>query len=257
VSTNGGDARRKRWVRRHPWATALLAVVFVVFALSAVFAEDRTPSERAEVALGLVILYAPLLGVVLLVTWIIDRRARPPDPAASAFQTAVVEHAIPPYALPGEPPAAGASGTEAGPDLDRPPPPAPAEPFRPIDLDDLLAMPATEFAQTCARALQGLGYDRVEATGRAGEFDPAFTAIDPQGRPVAVLCRRNEAGLGIASSLVQGFANSLASHQPTARGAILTNAEFTRSAKDLAARHEIVLIDGDDLVKLLNLLGTV
>jgi hypothetical protein len=256
VAANEAGNRQRNWVRRHPWATGLLGLVFVFFALSTIFADDRTASERAGLAVGFVILYSPLLAVTLLITWLIDRHRRravavsPPPSPATGIPDASVGTASSSEAP--SPSADFAADEEAVPP---PSEPAAAEPFRPISRDDLLAMPPPEFEELCARALLELGYDRIRETGETAEHGTDLTATDAQGRSVVVRCVRNAAGLGVSSTVVQRFIGTIAAEPAVDRGVIVTTTEFTRSAIDLAAQHDVVIIDGDDLIKIVNLIG--
>ncbi len=45
-------------------------------------------------------------------------------------------------------------------------------------------------------------------------------------------------------------------HHKADRGIFVTTADYTRQAIDLAKQHDIVLIDGDDLVKIAALVLT-
>ena len=254
------DRRKRRWVRRHPWATTVLVLVLLFFALSVVFAEDRTVSEKASLSIGVAILYAPVLAVTLFVTWLIDRHGRnrvQPPVAVPAVDVASPANETWPWtpdsvarpAAPTELPSARVPSSLSGPSV----PPAA---FRPLALADLQALPQAEFEQRCVRALTKLGYEQIERTGVSDDLGGELTARDAQGRPVVVRCVRNAPGLGVSSTVIQRFVGLLTADPATERGIVATNTEFTRSALDLARQHDVVLLDGDDLVKILNLLGT-
>lgn len=243
---------RRPWVRRHPWATSLWAIFILLIALILAFPEDDV--SRRDGALGWLIIAVPLALITWGVTaWIDRRRTRrlaaspipatrgafgdgqdpaPPVEAAaddlSAFEETAHQH------LDGR-------GEPAG--------------FRPVTLGDLLAMSPTEFEQLCVRALVRLGYNDVRRTGGAGDLAADIVARDVQGRSCIVQCKRYAPGSGVGSPVVQTFIGMQAVHHKADRGIIMTTAAFTKPAIDLAKQHDIVLIDGDDIVKILNLMG--
>jgi HJR/Mrr/RecB family endonuclease len=133
--------------------------------------------------------------------------------------------------------------------------PSYTERYRPITLGDLLTMTPTEFEQLCVRALLNLGYDQVKRTGGSGDLAADIVGKDPQGRSVIVQCKRYAPGSAIGSPVVQTFIGMKVVHHKADRGIIMTTAEFSKPAIELAKAHDIVLIDGDDIVKILNLVG--
>jgi hypothetical protein len=60
------------WVRRHPFAAAIFAIILVIFALAAIFA-DTEDGTRTEAALGLVIIYVLIIGVYAILAWIVRK----------------------------------------------------------------------------------------------------------------------------------------------------------------------------------------
>jgi hypothetical protein len=59
------------WIRRHPVVTAVFAVIFVIFALAAIFAEiDPETEKRSDAILGLILIYLLLVGLYALAAWI-------------------------------------------------------------------------------------------------------------------------------------------------------------------------------------------
>jgi ribosomal protein L40E len=61
------------WVRRHPFAAAIFAIIFVIFALAAIFADTDEEGTRTEAALGLVIIYVLIVGFYALIAWIVRK----------------------------------------------------------------------------------------------------------------------------------------------------------------------------------------
>ncbi|MGH2534507.1 MAG: restriction endonuclease [Thermomicrobiales bacterium] len=234
---------RRQWVRRHPWATGL----WIVFALAIVLilAFPGGDASRVDGIIGWLIIATP----AALITWggtaWIDRRAK----RRTAVATTPAPVASPTEDVPGDLSAFEETTHHQLPGT------AAAAGFRPVALSDLLAMTPTEFEQLCVRALVRLGYDDVRRTGGAGDLAADIVAQDVQGRSCVVQCKRYAPGSGVGSPVVQTFIGMKAVHHKADRGIIMTTAEFTKPAITLAKQHDIVLIDGDDIVKILNLMG--
>lgn len=278
----------RRWPRRHPAATAVLVVAAAIFGLMLAFPGEES---RGILFLGILVLATPIAIVVLLVTWLIDRRR--------ARSVAVAEDEPAAYTAPVWPPAApsvtprdastlwrserlaGAPPpVDAPPAVDTPPSvdapsPAGASPleetarlhladrpavdpnrYQPARLGDLLEMSAAEFEQLCVRVLLNLGYTDVRRTGSAGDLGADVVGKDPQGRSIIVQCKRYAPGNAVGSPTLQTFIGMKTVHHKADRGIVMTTAEFSRPAVQLALEHDIVLIDGDDIVKVLNLMGS-
>jgi restriction system protein len=73
---------------------------------------------------------------------------------------------------------------------------------------------------------------------------------DPDGRSVAVQCKRYAPGNKVASKEMQLFIGMQRVQHGTERGIYVTTSEFTSAARDLGNRHGIWLINGSELVKL-------
>ena len=308
-TVEAGLNRERRWFSRHPFATAILALVALFIGLVTAFPGD---AARGPVLFGSIILAVPVVVPLLLIAWLIDRRKRRqaqaviPDtpwtlgPAPGAPSSIYPPLASPPNVYPPAPPrpaaqtmpempapvasAAPASATPA--DFQRTtlptpesvwppathhgsvfeetahqtPPTAPGDAsdgdHEPVTLDALLEMDETEFEQLCVRALIGLGYRDVRRNPEAaGSGQADIIATDPQGRAVAVLSRRYASDSAVGSSALQPFLDQAPGQPGPERAIFMTTSSFTPTAISAAKRNEIVLIDGDDLVKMLNLTG--
>ena len=259
---------RPGWPRRHPIATVLLVFMFGFIALAVAIPSDEG-NDRLSIFLGLMILAAPILFIFWLVTRWIDRRderaqsAMAPSPAFAA-PTATPEYAPPPasptaHSMPAPEPVAPSppipSALEATAQF-RIEPQGHGEPARHVTLDDLLAMTPTEFEQLCVRALLNIGYQEVRRTGDDGDLAADVTGKDSQDRSFVAQCRRLPRGSEIGAAEIQTFIGMKIVHHQADRGAMMTTAAFSAPAIDLARQHDIVLIDGDDIVKVLNLMGS-
>ncbi len=61
------------------------------------------------------------------------------------------------------------------------------------------------------------------------------------------------AGNSVGTPVIQAFIGMKTVQHKVDRGVVMTAAEFSRPAIELARQHDIVLIDGHDIVKMLNL----
>jgi hypothetical protein len=119
-----------------------------------------------------------------------------------------------------------------------------------LTLGDMLSMNPTEFEEFTGQALEALGYRDVIRIGGAGDLGADLTATDPQGRSVIVQCKRYTPGSRVGSPALQAFIGMREVHHKADRGIFVTTADYTQQAIDLANEHDVVLIDGDDLVKI-------
>lgn len=274
--TASSDRRPARsWPRRHPVATSVLIVAAAIFGLMVAFPGDES---RGPLFLGILVFAIPIVIVVLLVTWLLDRRAARSAAAADDEPAAFASPVWPPAAPPMTPRDASSlwrskpvdhapsPGSAAPPD-EVPPaapiyppsePPGGPDPLRPITLAEILEKSPTEFEQLCVRVLLDLGYVDLRRPDDVGDSSAAVVGKDRQGRPVIVQCLRYE-GDSVGSPTIQTFIGMQSDHKvdhKTDRGIVMTTAEFSRPAIQLALEHDIILFDGDDMVTLLNLTGS-
>lgn len=125
-----------------------------------------------------------------------------------------------------------------------------------LTLGSMLTMSPTEFEEFTGKALEALGYQDVKRVGGAGDLAADLTATDPQGRSAIVQCKRYTPGSRVGSPALQAFIGMRAVHHRADRGIFVTTADYTQQAIDLAKEHDVVLIDGDDLVKIAALVLT-
>jgi restriction system protein len=114
----------------------------------------------------------------------------------------------------------------------------------------MLEMDPRSFEEFTGRALESLGYTNVIRVGGSGDLAADLTATDPQGRSAIVQCKRYTPGSKVGSPALQSFIGMKEVHHRADRGIFVTTADYSQEALDLAKAHNIVLIDGDDLVKI-------
>ncbi len=122
-----------------------------------------------------------------------------------------------------------------------------------ITINHLLAMTPTEFEEFCVKALQGIGYTDVRRVGGAGDLTADIFGVDNMGRSTVVQCKRYRPGTKVGSPALQMFIGMKSVHHQAERGIYMTTADYSVPAVRLAKQHDIVLIDGDDMVKIAGL----
>jgi restriction endonuclease Mrr len=125
-----------------------------------------------------------------------------------------------------------------------------------LSLGEMLEMNPTEFEEFTGRALESLGFTNVTRVGGSGDLAADLTATDPQGRSAIVQCKRYTPGSKVGSPALQAFIGMKSVHHKVDRGIFVTTADYSQQSIDLAKEHGIVLIDGDDLVKIAALVLT-
>jgi restriction system protein len=118
-------------------------------------------------------------------------------------------------------------------------------------LDEMLALTPTEFEHLVAQLLRDQGYQRVQVTGQAGDLQADVTATSPDGRSTVVQCKRYTPRNRIGSPAIQSFAGMALLHHGAGLPMYVTTSSYTDPARQLARRHGIELIDGDQLVTVL------
>ena len=114
-------------------------------------------------------------------------------------------------------------------------------------LGDLLALTPPEFEEAVAEILARSSYRRVRVVGKAADLGVDIACFDRRGRPVAVQCKRHAPGIAVGSREVQQLLGSI-THVGAERGILVTTSRFSAPAIDLAEQHGIKLIDGENLV---------
>lgn len=135
----------------------------------------------------------------------------------------------------------------------RPIPTAPRRESSLITINHLLAMTPTGFEEFCVRALEGIGYKEVRRVGGAGDLTADIFGVDNVGRSTVVQCKRYKPGTKVGSPALQMFIGMKSVHHQAERGIYMTTADYSVPAVRLARQHDIVLIDGDDMVKIAGL----
>ncbi len=135
----------------------------------------------------------------------------------------------------------------------RPIPVAPRRESSLITINHLLAMTPTGFEEFCVTALEGIGYKDVRRVGGAGDLTADIFGTDNMGRSTVVQCKRYKPGTKVGSPALQMFIGMKSVHHQAERGIYMTTADYSVPAVRLAKQHDIVLIDGDDMVKIAGL----
>lgn len=108
-----------------------------------------------------------------------------------------------------------------------------------------------EFEFAVGDLMRELGFRRVRRIGGAGDLAVDLTARDPEGRSVAVQCKRYDPAGSVGSPEIQKFIGMTTTHHLVDRAIFATTARFTKPAAELAGKHRIELWDGAELARLL------
>lgn len=122
-----------------------------------------------------------------------------------------------------------------------------------ITLKEVLRYTPTEFEEFCAKALNSMGYQDMKVNGGAGDLQADIVGKDSHGRSTIVQCKRYKPGTKIGTPVIQTFIGMMNVHHRADRGIFMTTADYSAPAIKLAQQHDIVLIDGDDLIKIAGL----
>jgi restriction system protein len=124
------------------------------------------------------------------------------------------------------------------------------------ELEDLLALEPTEFEEAVAAIFRELGFRRVRRTGGAGDLSVDITLRDTGNKLVAVQCKRYRPPKRVGSVEIQQFIGMAKLHHKADTAMYVTTSDYTRSALELAADHDVKLVNGVMLAEMLgNLLG--
>lgn len=115
-----------------------------------------------------------------------------------------------------------------------------------INCQDVSNLTGIEFEQYCCNILRSKGYS-VETTKITGDQGVDIIAISTDGKKIAIQCKRYSSPVGNAS--VQEIYSGMKFYNAD-EAWVLTNSSFTKSAKELAERTGVKLIDGHSLDKM-------
>jgi restriction system protein len=118
------------------------------------------------------------------------------------------------------------------------------------DLDAILGLTPKQFEYTMAALLRLLGCVDVSTVGGRGDLGVDITARDSVGRTMVVQCKRYARHNKIGSPDIQRFIGMAHVHHQADLMLFVTTSDFTSDARGLAARHNIQLMNGSDIVAL-------
>ncbi len=118
-------------------------------------------------------------------------------------------------------------------------------------LGGMLMLTPTQFEEVIGQMLASKGLQYVRRVGGSGDLSVDLLAIDTNGNRVVVQCKRYNPGRSISSPELQKFIGMMFVQHKAQKGIFVTTSTFTQPAIDLAKDNDIVLIDGNTLVKLM------
>jgi len=117
-------------------------------------------------------------------------------------------------------------------------------------LGDILVLTPGEFEKLTGKILEANGFHSVQIVGGSGDLGIDIFALDQLGNKHAVQCKRYAPGHTVGSPAIQTFFGMMIHHQ-VQKGIFVTTSTFSRPAIDLATQRDIQLIDGDQIIGLL------
>ena len=115
------------------------------------------------------------------------------------------------------------------------------KPIRTID-----AMTGNEFEEFCAELLRHNGFSRVRVTKRSGDQGVDIVA-EKDGSTYAVQCKRH--GKNVGNKAVQEVYAGKAAYEKDF-GIVMTNREFTDSARELAEKTGVLLWGREQIMRM-------
>lgn len=119
--------------------------------------------------------------------------------------------------------------------------------------EGLVGSTPREFEQSVAEILRANGYHNVYVSGGAGDLAVDIQAVTATGEKVAVQCKRYT-DKPVGSKEMQTFIGMIHQHHGINSGLYVTTSRFTKPAEDLARRHNIELVDKDELLRMARIL---
>lgn len=118
-------------------------------------------------------------------------------------------------------------------------------------LGDILVLTPRVFEKLTGRILEYNGVLNLQHTGGSGDLGADLIGVDSYGNQIVVQCKRYAPGNAIGSPEIQKFIGMINVHHKAQMGIFVTTTTYTQPAIDLAAQHNIWLINGDTLIQLL------
>ena len=113
------------------------------------------------------------------------------------------------------------------------------------ELEDLLALTPRQFEEAVAAILRELGGRQVRVTGGSGDLSVDIAFREPDGKKVAVQCKRYTPPNRVGSVEVQQFIGMAKLHHKADVAMYITTSDYTRGALKLAAQHDdLMLVNG-------------
>jgi restriction system protein len=119
-------------------------------------------------------------------------------------------------------------------------------------LDRLRLLTPTEFEEVVEIVMRRLDHTQVKRVGGSGDLCVDITAINQDGKQVAVQCKRYAAGNRITSDDMQKFIGMIYMHHRADKGIYVTTSSYTKEARRLGEANGIELIEGEELVKIIH-----
>jgi len=137
----------------------------------------------------------------------------------------------------------------------QPPQPLPRAPQAPPhthSVGGFLLLDPTQFEEYVAQLLRADGHQHVRRQGGAGDLNVDIACMTPRGEYMVVQCKRFKPGHTVGSPVIQTFIGMVQVHHHAQSSMVVTTSTFTKQAKALARQHNIILVNGEQLVQWAN-----
>lgn len=118
-----------------------------------------------------------------------------------------------------------------------------------MTLRQMLALTPTQFELLVAEMLTAWGYTDVRHVGGSGDLGADVMGTSSEGELVVVQCKRYAPGNLVGSPEMQKFIGMAKLEHCADKAIFVTTSAFSTPAAELGRKHDIELIDGDQLIR--------
>ncbi len=131
-----------------------------------------------------------------------------------------------------------------------------APPARLPTLSTFLALTPTQFEIAVGGLFEASGYTNIQHTGGGGDLMADLTCVTPNGFAAVVQCKQYRPDHTVGSPAIQAFIGMAYRHHRVSKAIFVTTSTFTEPARVLARQHNIELIDGQQLIQMVETANT-
>lgn len=117
-----------------------------------------------------------------------------------------------------------------------------------VPMSEIDKMKGYDFENYCAKVLKSMGYSQVRVTPPSGDFGADIVAMDKKNQRWVFQCKRYASKLG--NTPIQEIVAAKGHYHAVCAG-VITNSTFTIKARQLAKENNVMLIEREQLSKLI------